>query len=148
MSDEKQIDLTLNVDGQDIPIGHFVEEIVSGGILGMINTLKGVEDPEKIEITIEITGPQSRRFRLVGHGERYTQVVERLGRLEQSVDYDAPLPFFVYVDKGDEVIDWRASAARHEGIARFRSFEGGSHLFEHVREALDDFAAARNVLGQ
>ena len=73
---------------------------------------------------------------------------ERLGRLEQSVDYDAPLPFFVYVDKGDEVIDWRASAARHEGIARFRSFEGGSHLFEHVREALDDFAAARNVLGQ
>jgi predicted esterase YcpF (UPF0227 family) len=80
--------------------------------------------------------------------ERYEWAAEDskgLGRLEQSVDYDASLPFFVYVDKGDEVIDWRASAARHEGIARFRSFEGGSHLFEHVREALDDFAAARNM---
>ena len=54
MSDEKKIDLTLKVDGQDIPIGHFVEEIVSGGILGMVSTLKGVEDPQKIEITIEI----------------------------------------------------------------------------------------------
>jgi predicted esterase YcpF (UPF0227 family) len=78
--------------------------------------------------------------------ERYEWVAadsERLGRLEQSVDYDTPLPFFVYVDKGDEVIDWRASAARHAGIARFRAFEGGSHLFEHVPEALGDFAAAR-----
>jgi predicted esterase YcpF (UPF0227 family) len=71
---------------------------------------------------------------------------ERLGRLEQSVDYDAPLPFFVYVDKGDEVIDWRASAARHAGIARFHAFEGGSHVFEHVQDALEDFAAARNAL--
>lgn len=54
VSDEKQIDMTLVVDGQDIPIGRFVEEIVSAGILGMVGSLKGVEDPEKIEITIEI----------------------------------------------------------------------------------------------
>jgi hypothetical protein len=67
----------------------------------------------------------------------------RLGELERAVDYDAPLPFYVYVDKGDEVIDWRASAARHSAIARFLAFEGGSHSFEHVREALSDFAAAR-----
>jgi predicted esterase YcpF (UPF0227 family) len=70
---------------------------------------------------------------------------ERLGRLEQSVDYDAPLPFFVYVDKGDEVIDWRASAVRHAGISRFHAFEGGSHLFEHVPEALADFASERST---
>jgi predicted esterase YcpF (UPF0227 family) len=82
--------------------------------------------------------------------ERYEWAPEdsqRLGGLERSVDYDAPLPFFVYVDKGDEVIDWRASASRHAGIARFRAFEGGSHLFEHVREALDDFASARSAPG-
>jgi predicted esterase YcpF (UPF0227 family) len=81
-------------------------------------------------------------------GERYDWSAadsERLGELERSVDYDAPLPFFVYVDKGDEVIDWRASAARHATIARFRAFEGGSHTFEHVPEALDDFARARGV---
>ena len=54
MSDDKEIEMTLKVDGQDIPIGRFVEQIVSSGILGMINSLKGVEDPEKIEITIDI----------------------------------------------------------------------------------------------
>jgi predicted esterase YcpF (UPF0227 family) len=66
-----------------------------------------------------------------------------LGQLERDVDYDSPLPFYVYVDKGDEVIDWQASAARHAAIARFHAFDGGSHSFEHVREALEDFVAGR-----
>jgi predicted esterase YcpF (UPF0227 family) len=65
-----------------------------------------------------------------------------LGRLEASVDFDAPLPFFVYVDQGDEVIDWQRSAARHASIARFLAFAGGSHSFEHTPEALQDFDAA------
>lgn len=68
----------------------------------------------------------------------------KLKQLEQSVDYDAPLPFFVYVDKGDEVIGWEHSAARHGSIARFLAFEGGSHSFEHSREALRDFDLARS----
>jgi len=63
----------------------------------------------------------------------------KLKLLEDSVDYDAALPFYVYVDKGDEVIGWEHSAARHGHIARFRAFEGGSHSFEHSREALRDF---------
>lgn len=67
---------------------------------------------------------------------------ETLKRLEQSVDFDASLPFFVYVDKGDEVIDWALSATRHTPIARFVAYEGGSHGFEHAREALQDFDAA------
>lgn len=68
----------------------------------------------------------------------------KLKQLEQSVDYDALLPFFVYVDKGDEVIGWEHSAARHRSIARFLAFEGGSHSFEHSREALRDFDLARS----
>jgi hypothetical protein len=68
----------------------------------------------------------------------------RLKELEDSVDYDAPLPFFVYVDKGDEVISWAHSAARHASIAHFLAFEGGSHSFEHSHEALRDFDSARN----
>lgn len=63
----------------------------------------------------------------------------QLKGLEESVDYDAPLPFFVYVDKGDEVIGWEYSAARHGRMARFLAFEGGSHSFEHAREAMLDF---------
>jgi predicted esterase YcpF (UPF0227 family) len=69
----------------------------------------------------------------------------RLKQLEVSVDYDAPLPFYVYVDKGDEVIAWEPSESRHARISRFLAFEGGSHSFEHARQALQDFdqAAAR-----
>jgi len=63
----------------------------------------------------------------------------RIRQLEELVDYNAPLPFFVYVDKGDEVIPWQPSAARHAPIARFMAFEGGSHSFEHACEALQDF---------
>jgi predicted esterase YcpF (UPF0227 family) len=68
----------------------------------------------------------------------------QLKNLEDSVDYDAPLPFFVYVDRGDEVIGWQHSAARHAQIARFLAFEGGSHSFEHSDAALRDFDSARN----
>jgi predicted esterase YcpF (UPF0227 family) len=67
----------------------------------------------------------------------------KLKKLEDSVDYDAPLPFFVYVDKGDEVIGWEHSAQKHGSISRFLAFEGGSHSFEHAREALLDFDAVR-----
>jgi predicted esterase YcpF (UPF0227 family) len=82
--------------------------------------------------------------------ERYDWTLddsERLAQLERSVDYDAPLPFFVYVDQGDEVIGWEASAARHRAIARFHAFAGGSHTFEHAEAALADFdSAAGDIL--
>ncbi len=64
---------------------------------------------------------------------------DRLVGLEESVDYDAPLPYFVYVDRGDEVIAWEHSAERHAGMTRFRVFDGGCHSFDHYREALQDF---------
>ena len=67
---------------------------------------------------------------------------EQLRSLESSVDYGAALPFFVYVDKMDEVIGWKQSAAKHSPISRFVAFEGGSHGFDHFREALLDFDTA------
>jgi hypothetical protein len=54
VSNEKEIELTLKVDDQEIVIGPFVQEIVSSGILGMIGSLKGVDDPKKVEILIEL----------------------------------------------------------------------------------------------
>lgn len=89
-----------------------------------------------------LLGPQVNHVTLEGY--EWTEADgERLAGLERAVDYDAPLPFFVYVDKGDEVIGWPYSAARHGPIARFVAFEGGSHTFEHAREALEDFDACR-----
>jgi predicted esterase YcpF (UPF0227 family) len=67
---------------------------------------------------------------------------EQLKTLERSVDYKSTLPFFVYVDKGDEVIGWEGSAAKHSPISKFIAFEGGCHSFDHFREALLDFDTA------
>jgi len=64
---------------------------------------------------------------------------EQLRSLESGVNYGSALPFFVYVDKMDEVIDWRKSASKHSPIARFIAFEDGCHSFDHYHEALADF---------
>ena len=74
--------------------------------------------------------------------EQYEWTAEhgrQLKVLEEQVDYDSPQPFYVYCDKGDEVIPWQASASRHQGISRFMAFEGGCHSFDHFTEALRDF---------
>ena len=47
---EKEI--TMKFDGEDVPMAPFIEEMVSGVILGMVKALKGYE--EEMDITIEI----------------------------------------------------------------------------------------------
>lgn len=59
--------------------------------------------------------------------------------LEASVDYSADLPFWVYVDSDDEVIDAQLSGKWHRDIARFKAYPGGCHSFDHSREALEDY---------
>lgn len=74
--------------------------------------------------------------------ERYMWTGEHsagLRALETGVDYRASLPFFVYIDKGDEVIGWERSAAKHAPLSHLVIFEGGCHSFDHYREALQDF---------
>ncbi len=72
-------------------------------------------------------------------GEKYTWTEDHaagLCNLEAGVDYDLPLPFHVFIDKGDEVIDWKFSAARHAPISQLTLYEDGCHSFDHYREAL------------
>jgi len=46
--------LKLKVDGKEIPLNEFVEDIMTGTILGAIGTLRGInEEWKKIEIEIE-----------------------------------------------------------------------------------------------
>lgn len=82
--------------------------------------------------------------RQVNHvtGEEYDftrEHSEKLIRLEQSVDYQADLPFWVYVDRNDETINAEWSERWHANISRFHAFAGGCHSFDHVRESLEDF---------
>jgi predicted esterase YcpF (UPF0227 family) len=64
---------------------------------------------------------------------------DQLVALESTVDCGQQAPFFVYVDKGDEVIPWALSAVRHEPVSRFVAYDGGCHSFDHYLEALADF---------
>ncbi|MBT8047071.1 MAG: hypothetical protein KJN69_01395 [Gammaproteobacteria bacterium] len=87
-----------------------------------------------------LLGPQQNHVTL----ENYEWTADHgmdLHRLEAAVDYDAALPFFVYLDKGDELIGWEHSAQRHSPISRVTAFEGGCHSFDHYHEALADFGA-------
>jgi predicted esterase YcpF (UPF0227 family) len=46
------------------------------------------------------------------------------------------LPVTLLHDKGDELIDYRQAVAAFDGIAEIRLFEGGSHAFDHLDEAV------------
>ncbi|VVB86782.1 Uncharacterised protein [uncultured archaeon] len=47
------IDIVLNVDGQEIPMNDFVRKIISGTIAGAIGTLRDVgEDWKTIDISL------------------------------------------------------------------------------------------------
>ena len=47
------MDMELKVDGKDIPLNEFVENILNGTIVGAVTSLKGIrEDWKKIEIMI------------------------------------------------------------------------------------------------
>lgn len=85
---------------------------------------------------------------LVGHQFNYVTGAEHeftaehgamLVALERSVDYGADLPFWVYADQDDEVINAQLSRRWHSGYSRFLAFPGGCHSFEHAREALENY---------
>jgi hypothetical protein len=45
--------LNLKVDGREVPLNNFVENLISGTITGAVTSLKGIkEDWSKIEIEI------------------------------------------------------------------------------------------------
>jgi predicted esterase YcpF (UPF0227 family) len=46
------------------------------------------------------------------------------------------VPTTVLIDKGDELIDYRITKAHYRGYGEVRLFEGGSHAFEHMDEAV------------
>lgn len=43
----------IKVNGQPTPLKPFIHDIIGGGILGMIDGLKGAEDLETVEIRVE-----------------------------------------------------------------------------------------------
>lgn len=44
---------TLRIDGRDIPLGPFVQDILMSTTMGMVSSLKGVDKPYKVEMSFE-----------------------------------------------------------------------------------------------
>jgi hypothetical protein len=51
---KKNFETEMGVDGQKLPLNHFVQETVANVMLGFSKTLKGLDAvPEKIEVKIK-----------------------------------------------------------------------------------------------
>jgi molybdopterin-guanine dinucleotide biosynthesis protein B len=56
LKDRKRPSIRVILDGKNIPMNHFVQEIVRGGILGLLSPLKGYQDSRQVEIKITLPG--------------------------------------------------------------------------------------------
>ncbi len=75
--------------------------------------------------------------------ERYYLSEEMVAATRQfAIDAtDGEVPTTLLLDKGDELIDWRIADSIYSGIAEIHAFEDGSHLFEHMDEAVKIIAS-------
>lgn len=52
LKDRHKPSIRVILDGKNIPMNHFVQEIVRSGILGILSPLKGFRDSQKVEVKI------------------------------------------------------------------------------------------------
>jgi len=86
------------------------------------------------ELLVQVEGWQYNAAR----DERYYLSAEMVAATRAFATEPARLglPATLLHDKGDELIDYRQAVAAYDGIADIRLFEGGSHGFEHLDEAV------------
>lgn len=56
LTDRKAHQATVLLDGRKLPLNDFVRDFLVGGIHGMLSTLRGWKDPDKIDIQIRLKG--------------------------------------------------------------------------------------------
>ncbi|WP_031433261.1 YqiA/YcfP family alpha/beta fold hydrolase [Methylomarinum vadi] len=64
------------------------------------------------------------------HCDQYWQYEQELANSQRAVDRT------VLLDMADELLDAEKTLAKYKNIARVVAYEGGSHGFEHMRQAL------------
>ena len=72
-------------------------------------------------------------------GERYL-ITADLAESVRAYAIDAPCdktPTTVFLDRGDEVIDYRIAERHYRGCARLMVWDGGDHAFQHMEEATE-----------
>jgi predicted esterase YcpF (UPF0227 family) len=82
-------------------------------------------------------------------GERYylsAQMVEATHAFAVTAS-EIGVPVTLLHDKGDELIDYRGAVAAYRDVAHIRLFEGGSHAFDHMDEAVAMIGELHRALG-
>jgi len=71
-------------------------------------------------------------------GERYTLTVEDIEqtRCYEITAVDDGVPTTLFLDKGDETIDYRIAADMYRDSGELMIFEGGDHRFQHMKEVI------------
>ena len=54
LSKKTEPSVVLRLNGKKVPMKSFVQEFVMGGIMGMISTLRGFENPSQVDISIRL----------------------------------------------------------------------------------------------
>ena len=61
---EPRFRVRLVVDGRELPLKPFIHEMIGGAVMGLVDGLKGVEHPLRIELEVERIEPASPEARL------------------------------------------------------------------------------------
>jgi len=84
-------------------------------------------------------------------GETYTptaQMIERTHAYGIAMPCDGDddgVPTTLFLDRGDEVIDYRIAERLYQGCGRLHIYDGGDHGFQHLDKAI---AVIRDVVGK
>ncbi len=73
------------------------------------------------------------------HGEHY-RITERLGERMRPYGIETPcdgVPTTVFLDRGDEVIDYRIAERAYRECARVCIWDAGDHAFQHMDQAIE-----------
>lgn len=97
----------------------------------LINPLAEVEDLAATAIGEHVNYATGEPF------EVDEEDVERLRTMSTQMQ-PSRAPTLLLLDKGDEELDYRKAVARYGEDANVHLFEGGSHRFEHLPEALPE----------
>ena len=66
---------------------------------------------------------------------------------DRSIRWGRAPPYaWIIVGRFDRAWDYRQAVAAYEGIADIRLFEGGSHAFDHMDEAVDIIGVIHRAL--
>lgn len=96
------------------------------------------------ELLLQVVGWQYNQ----AQDERYYLSPEMVAATREYAVEPGPdgVPTTLLLDKGDELIDYRIAEGRYRGIGDIHCFEGGSHTFEHMEEAVGIIAGIHRSL--